>query len=176
MKNSIFAPLLLCVLLSQLGQPVKAGWGKLTVDSGGGDELTVKHGLFGHKTEVKDRLGDGFVKSHSIFGTKTEEISVLGNGIKYHKGLLGFSSASGHTMFGDSLSSHKNPLYRTTNVNMSGINSLLGNYLHPQPSTAAPLPQGQGYNGGPRLEPPPAYNGNQNPSGSLEPFANQPGN
>jgi hypothetical protein len=165
-KKNIFVPLLLLVLLFQLGQPAKAGWGKLTVDSGGGEEFVVKHGLFGHKTEVHDRLGDGFVKSRSILGTKTEGISVLGNGLTYHKGLLGFSSASAHTMLGDNLTSHKNLLYRTTNVNLNGINSLLGNYLHgPQPASVAPGMPGPGQ----RLEPP-SLNGN--PPVNPEPFSN----
>jgi len=172
-KKNIFAPLLCFVFLSQLGQPAKAGWGKLTVESGAGDEFVVKHGLFGHKTEARDRLGDGFVKSHSILGTKTEEISLLGNGVRYHKGLLGFSSASAHTMLGDNLTSHKGLLMRTTNVNLSGINSLLGNYLHPQAASVAPGPQGQGFNGGQPFDPP-SWHGNQ-PSSS-EPLPNPGGN
>jgi hypothetical protein len=175
-KKNIFGPLLLLlvVLLFQVGQPAKAGWGKLTVDSGSGDGFVVKHGLFGHKTEVHDRLGDGFVKSRSILGTKTEGVSVLGNGLTYHKGLLGFSSGSAHTMLGDNLTTHGNPLFRTTNVNLRGINSLLGNYLHgPQPASVAPGPSGPGFDAGQQVEPPP---GNVIQPGNLEPFATQGGN
>jgi hypothetical protein len=46
------------------------GLGKFTVTDGSGDQVVVKHGLFGHKTVVNDRLGDGFERSRSIFGLR----------------------------------------------------------------------------------------------------------
>jgi len=137
-NKNIFLSFSFLALSVQSTLPVLAGWGKFTIDSGSGDQVEVKHGLFGRKTVVKDRLGDGFASSHSILGTKSTEASVLGNGVRYHKGLLGFSSASAHTMLGDSITTHKGLFTRNTNVNVSGINSLLGRYIHP------PAPVGQG--------------------------------
>ena len=117
-----------CLIASQV--PAYAGWGKLTIQDGGGEQVVVKRGLFGRKTVIKDRLGDGFSTSHGLLGTKSAEVSVLGNGIRYNKGLFGITStASAHTLLGDSLDSHKGLLYRNTNVNLSGINSLVGHYL-----------------------------------------------
>jgi hypothetical protein len=172
-KSNIFCLCFFLVVQFQFGQPAEAGWGKMTIDSGAGDQVVVKHGLLGRKTVVEDRLGDGFATSHSIIGTKTTEVSVLGNGVRYHKGLLGFSSASAHTMLGDSLSTHKGLFYRTTNVNVSGINSLLGHYLHPESAINAPLPQGGGVpvpEANQRLEPPQL---NQDQRGYSEAFPNQ---
>jgi hypothetical protein len=133
MKHKLFfsIPMALAVAfaLCSYSQEARAGWGKLTLSTGGGEEVEIKHGLFGHKTMAKDRLGDAFESSHSIFGTKTKEIAVLGNGIRYHKGILGLSDAEAHTMLGDSATSHKGFLFRTTNVNLGGINSLFGHYV-----------------------------------------------
>jgi hypothetical protein len=159
-KKNIVGAFLFLALAFPLTLPAEADWGKLTVQTGAGDEFVLKHGLLGRKMEAKDRLGDGFAKSHGILGTKSEEVSVLGNGLRYHKGILGFSSTSAHTMLGDSLTTHKNPLFHTTNVNVSGINQLVSHYLGARLSpsvlnqpTMPTQPLG-------RFEPP-AGNGNQ---------------
>lgn len=136
-KKNICAQFVTIACLLAWQAPAHAGWGKLTVTTGAGDQVVVKRGLFGRKTVVQDRLGDNFSTSHGWFGTKSTEANVLGNGIRYNKGLFGISSASAHTLLGDNLESHKGLFYRNTNVNLSGINSLVGQYLGGGASGAA---------------------------------------
>ncbi len=113
--------------------PALAKWGKVTVTDNNGEEMVVKHGLFGKKTYVKDRFGDGFQNKKSIFGlTKDTQVSALGNDVHVHKGLFGFGKTEGKDMFGDKISSNKNPFYRNTKVDLSGANNLFTKYFAPQ--------------------------------------------
>jgi hypothetical protein len=123
--------ILFMLLLSN--QRALAKWGTTTVTDDNGEQVVVKHGLFGKKTIVKDRFGDGVANSKSIFGlTKDTQVNVLGNDVRVHKGLFGFSKTEGHDILGDSVSSKKNLLYHNTNVNLSGVNNLLNKYLGPK--------------------------------------------
>ena len=116
--------------------PVFAKWGKVTVTDSSGEEVVVKHGLFGKKTLVKDRFGDGFQNKKSIFGlTKDTQVSALGNDVHVHKGLFGFGKTEGKDMFGDKISSNKNPFYRNTNIDLSGANKMFTKYFAPQQIT-----------------------------------------
>jgi len=116
-----------------LTSAARADLSKVTVTTGAGDKVVVKHGLFGRKTTiVKDRFGDGFASSKGILGTKNTEVNVLGNRVHSHKGILGTSETSGQTILGDSFQSHKGLLGRDTNINLSGVNSLLNRYLSPK--------------------------------------------
>src|SRR2546430_148175 len=61
----------------------------LDVQTGFGEELVVKHGLFGTKTTaVKDRLGDSYVNREGIF-SQDKGANVFGNGYSKHHGLIG---------------------------------------------------------------------------------------
>jgi hypothetical protein len=131
-----FVYILIIVLLT--GRSALARWGTLSMTDDKGDQVLVKHGLLGKKTMVKDRNGNGFKHSRSIFGlTKDTQVGVLGNEAHVHKGLLGFGKTEGHDILGDSISSKKNPLFRNTNVNLSGANAFVEKMLSPK----TPLPQ-----------------------------------
>ncbi len=113
--------------------PSFAGWGKTTVTDNNGEEVTVKHGLFGKKTIVKDRWGDGVEHNRSIFGlSKDTKVSALGNDVHVHKGLFGFSKVEGQDMLGDKWSSSKNPLFGNTKVDLSGVNRIVDKYFGPK--------------------------------------------
>jgi len=141
MKNIVLIAASLVFLLLSCDLEAKAGLGKLTVTSGSGDELVIKHGLFHRKTLVEDRFGDGFATTHSIFGSKSKEINLLGNGVRYRRGILGLSDTEAHTLLGDRVSSHKGLIYRNTQVDLSGVNQLLHHCLNPQTSQDAPAPK-----------------------------------
>ncbi len=134
-----FAILLLAVC-SICTSPTFAGWGKFTLTDDNGEQVTVKHGLFGKKTIVKDRWGDGFEHNRSIFGlTKDTKVSAIGNDVHVHKGLFGFSKTQGQDMLGDTVTASKNPLFHNTNVNLSGVNGLLDKYLGPKKLNSPPV-------------------------------------
>jgi hypothetical protein len=141
------------------------GLGKFTMTDGSGDQVVVKHGLFGRKTVVTDRFGNGVETSRSIFGlTKDTKVGVLGNEVHSHKGLFGFSKTESQSMLGDTVTSNKNPLYGNTNINLKGVDGLLSGYMQPKQANlpmAAPIPpyQSQSYNA---------------PSSSPEPLTSSP--
>jgi hypothetical protein len=123
--------------------PAFAGWGKFTLTDNNGEQVVVKHGLFGKKTIVKDRFGDGFEHNKSIFGlTKDTKVSALGNDVHVHKGLFGFGKTEGQDMLGDTVTSNKNLLFRNTNVNLSGVNGLVDKYFGPKNINNPPLDPG----------------------------------
>lgn len=129
------------ILLLEQGLPAFAHWGKFTITDNNGEEVVVKHGLFGKKTVVEDRWGDGFAHSRSIFGlTKDTKVSALGNDVHVHKGLFGFGKTEGQDMLGDTFTSHKNLLYRNTNVNLSGVNGLMSKFFGPKQVPPAGMP------------------------------------
>lgn len=136
MTKTFYLYTYLLIILLSLGLPALAKWGTFTMTDDNGDQVIVKHGLFGKKTIVKDRYGDGFANSKSIFGlTKDTQVGVLGNEVHAHKGLFGFGKTEGHDVLGDTVSSKNNPLYRNTNVNLSGANSFLNKFFAPKPSS-----------------------------------------
>jgi hypothetical protein len=149
--NAIFC----LMLLLGNNAPALAGLGKFTITDGSGDQVVVKHGLFGRKISYKDRYGNNLEKSRSIFGlTKDTKVGVLGNEMHSHKGLFGFSKTEGHSILGDSVTSSKNPFYRNTNVNLSGVDGFLKNSMQSKqanipPATPASLNQGQNYSASP---------------------------
>jgi hypothetical protein len=120
--------------------PALAKWGKFTITDDNGEQVVVKHGLFGKKTIVKDRWGDGFEHKRSIFGlTKDTQVSAVGNDVHVHKGLFGFGKTEGQDMLGDTISSHNNPLYHNTNVNLSGVNNVIDKYFGSKKPLNSPL-------------------------------------
>ncbi len=107
-----------------------AKWGTFKITDDSGDEVMVHHGLFGKKTVVKDRNGDGFSHSRSIFGlTKDTQAGALGNDIHVHKGLFGFGKTEGQDMLGDTVNSKSNPLFRNTNIDLSGANNMVSKFF-----------------------------------------------
>jgi len=133
MTERFLLPLLILFVLLWSNQFALAKWGTVTVTDDNGEEIVVKHGLFGKKTIVKDRFGNGVESKKSIFGlTKDTEVNAVGNDVHVHKGLFGFSKTEGHDILGDTVTSKKNLLYSNTNVNLSGVNDLLNKYLRPK--------------------------------------------
>ena len=75
--------------------------GNLTVTTGAGDGLSIKHGWFGTRdVKVKDRLGDQFERKKGLFSRKTEA-NLLGNQVETKKGLLSGTTVNASDMFGD---------------------------------------------------------------------------
>jgi hypothetical protein len=65
-------------------------------------------------------------------------VSALGNGVKVHKGLFGFGKTEGQDILGDSFTSNKNPIYRNTNVDLSGVSNLIDKYFAPKNTAPDP--------------------------------------
>jgi len=130
------------------GQPTLAKWGTFTITDEHGDQVKVKHGLLGKKIVVQDRNGNGFKHSKSIFGiSKKTDVAVLGNEASVHKTWFGFSKIEGHDMLGDTVSSKKNPLFRNTNVNLSGADAFLSKISSPKSSLPPNNPYMPGQSG-----------------------------
>lgn len=142
MRMSFLFPLLVPIILLS-NQSALAKWGTFTMTDENGEQVKVKHGLFGKKTIVKDRFGNGVATKQGIFGiNKDTQVSAVGNNVQVHKGLLG-SQTEVEDMLGDKITSNKNLLYSNTNVDLSGVNRLLNKYFGPKmgnPSTIAPVP------------------------------------
>ena len=136
-RLSIGAACLLFMIFFNI-MPSMAKWGTFTMTDDQGDEVKVKHSLFGKKTVVKDRNGNGFEHSRSIFGlTKDTKVGALGNDMHVHKGLFGFGKTEANDMLGDTVKSKKNLLFRNTNVDMNGANSFLTK-MFSKPNQAKP--------------------------------------
>ncbi len=144
MTNLIVVSIIIAIYLN--GMPAFAKWGTFSMTDEHDDQVTVKHGLFGKKTIVKDRYGNGFKHSKSIFGlTKDTQVGVLGNEMHVHKGLFGFGKTEGHDIFGDTVTSKKNLLYRNTNIDLSGVDDFLSKKFAAKPALPQPSsnPPGQ---------------------------------
>lgn len=117
---------------------------KFSLQTGSGDEITIKKGWFGsEKKVVKDRLGDGFEQSEGIFGNKSTKVGVLGNSYSKKKGIFGTKETEVTTIFGDSLKTKKGWFGRSTTVNASGITGLIDATIHNKLSSKLPALPGQ---------------------------------
>lgn len=128
LRESVLAAL----LMINLALPsVLARGNDLTITDGMGEQLQVKHSLFGKKTRiVKDRLGDGFAQEQSLLGSRTTEIGLLGSQFKSKTGLLGNSETGASTIFGDKFVSKKGIFgRRKTAVDLSGSSQLIRGLL-----------------------------------------------
>jgi hypothetical protein len=102
--------------------------GTLDVRTGFGEEVMVKHGLFGTTdTEVKDRLGDAYEDKNGLFSSE-QGVNFLGNSYVKHKGLLSGTTVEGRSIFGDRIESKKSFFGlgpRKTTVDLSGVGSIV---------------------------------------------------
>jgi len=152
-------------------------WGNnLTIKDGFGEEVTVRHGLFGSKQRViKDRLGDGVAQKTGLFGTRETQVNLLGNQFRKKKGLFGGSEIDGSTIFGDKVTTKKGWFgRRTTTVDVSGMSAVIhdlmaGRKVGPTGPALGPglLPPGAPVPVGPQdpgLSQPPAVDPGINPA------------
>lgn len=102
--------------------PALARGNDLIIKDGFGEEVTVKHGFFGHDTKiVKDRLGDGYAQKKGWFGAKEQDVNMLGNSFSRKTGILGGTDLKGTTIFGDKVQTKKGVFgRRTTTIDVSG--------------------------------------------------------
>ena len=127
-----------------LSLPTFARGNDLSITDGAGEQVQIKHSLFGrNKTVMKDRFGDGFAQQNGLFGSKASEASVLGNRVMHKKGLLGNTETDASTIFGANMVTKKGIFgRRTTAVDLSGTNQLIHSFLgHSGPT--------QGFSGAP---------------------------
>jgi len=125
--------------------------GNLDIRSGFGEEIMVRHGLFGtEETMAKDRLGDGYIKKHGLFGTGETGVNVFGNSYVKHKGLLGGTQVEASSIFGDRIESKKGFLglgRRQTSVDLGGVGTvvqgLFANHKNAFVGMGAPMGIGQ---------------------------------
>lgn len=115
-----------------------------TIKTGGGEELTIKNGLFGGKQKVvKDRFGDKYESKKGWFGTKQSKVSVLGNHLETKKGLLGSSEVEATSILGDKVTTKKGWFgRRKTTVELAGVSSMIGQLFKRKPPTLS-VPQSQ---------------------------------
>lgn len=125
MQRNLNGTLLALILVAATSAPALARGNDLVVKSGFGDEVTIKHGLFGRKTTtVKDRMGNGYSSKGGLFGSKESSVSVIGNNLTRKKGWFGRSEVQGSTILGDKVSTKKGLFgRRTTTVDVSGTSS-----------------------------------------------------
>jgi hypothetical protein len=124
-----------------LNVPSFARGNDLSITDGAGEQVQIKHSLFGrNKTVMRDRFGDGFAQQNGFFGSKASEVSVLGNRVMHKKGLLGNSETDAITIFGANMVTKKGIFgRRTTAVDLSGTNQLIHSFLgHSGPGPGYP--------------------------------------
>lgn len=118
--------------------------GDFSIKSGGGEELTIKNGLFGGQQKVvKDRFGDKYETKKGWFGTKQSKVSVLGNHVQTKKGLLGSSEVEATSILGDKITTKKGWFgRRKTTVELGGVSSMIGQLIKRKAPTLS-VPQSQ---------------------------------
>ena len=127
MQRKINGAILALIAIATMAAPALARKNDLIIRDGQGEELQMRHGFFGRGTTVvKDRLGDGYATHTGLFGTKQQQFGLLGNTFERKQGLLGGSSISGGTIFGDRVQTKRGIFgRRTTMVDVSGSSNVL---------------------------------------------------
>lgn len=134
--------LVLAIASSYCSPTAYAQGNDLTIKTGGGEELSIKNGLFGGKQKVvKDRFGDKYESKKGLFGTRQSKVSVLGNNVETKKGLLGGTEVQATSVFGDKVTSKKGWFglgRRQTTVELGGVSSMIGHLFKRKISPASP--------------------------------------
>ncbi|MBA4077976.1 MAG: hypothetical protein C0508_23305 [Cyanobacteria bacterium PR.023] len=128
----LFVALLVSVIASTANLDALARSGDIQVKSGQGEELKVKHSLFGRKNiVVQDRLGDQIEHQTGLVGSKAK-VQILGNGYESKTGILGNKSYKISTILGDKVETKKTWFglgRRKTTVDLSGTTGLVNQVL-----------------------------------------------
>lgn len=109
--------------------PAQSQGQDISVVDGQGEELSIKHGLFGTKKKtVKDRFGNKYEHSDGLLGTSKKEVKILGSSYNKKKGLFGQSKTEVKTVLGANVSSKKSLFgRRKTTVDLSGVSKAISN-------------------------------------------------
>ncbi len=142
LSRHLFSAAALVIAISS-ASPLAFASNNLTIKSGGGEELTVKNGLFGGSQKiVKDRFGNGYESKKGWFGTKKAKVSVLGNHVEKKKGLLGSTEVEATSILGDKVTTKKGLFgNRKTTVELGGVSSMIGQLFKKKPAPTLSVPQ-----------------------------------
>jgi len=107
--------------------------GDITIETGKGEALELKHNLFGQRSfAVQDRLGNKISNEKGLFGNSKVGVGLLGNEYERKKNIFGSKSIKASDMFGDKIESKRSWFglgRRKTKINLSGTTGLINQAL-----------------------------------------------
>ncbi len=127
MKKTFFAFLFTFSLLL----PAAGAADNWSITDGMGEELEVKHSLFGKKVKsAKDRYGNSFKSEDGLLSSGRTSLTLLGNRLEKKNGLLSGSKLEASTIFGDKVKSKKGLFgRRKTELDLSGSAALISSFF-----------------------------------------------